>query len=144
MASRASGEAPVRFGVIGVNHNHIYGMTDQLLEAGGELAVFFAAEPDLAARFAERYPQARQARSVAEILEDQAIALVASAAIPDERAGLGIAAMRHGKDYLSDKPGFTTLDQLAEARQVQHETARIYSVCYSERSRAAPGALRPT
>src|SRR6266849_1787938 len=133
MASRASGEVPVRFGVIGVNHNHIYGMTDQLLDAGGELAVFFAAEPDLAARFAERYPQARQARSIAEVLEDEAIALVASAAIPNERAGLGIAAMRHGKDYLSDKPGFTTLDQLAETRQVQRDTARIYSVCYSER-----------
>ena len=41
--------------------------------------------------------------------------------------------MRHGKDYLSDKPGFTTLDQLAEARRVQRETGRIYSVCYSER-----------
>jgi predicted dehydrogenase len=133
MAARASGEAPVRFGVIGVNHNHIYGMTDQLREAGGELAVFFAAEPDLAATFAERYPQARRARSVAEVLEDDGIALVESAAIPDERAGLGIAAMRHGKDYLSDKPGFTTLDQLAEARQVQRETGRIYSVCYSER-----------
>jgi predicted dehydrogenase len=133
MAARASGEAPVRFGVIGVNHNHIYGMTDQLLEAGGELAVFFAAEPDLAATFAGRYPQARQARGASEILDDEAIALVLSAAIPDERAGVGLAAMRHGKDFLSDKPGFTTLEQLAEARQVQRETGRIYSVCYSER-----------
>jgi predicted dehydrogenase len=41
--------------------------------------------------------------------------------------------MRHGKDYMSDKPGFTTLEQLAEARQVQAETQRIYSICYSER-----------
>ena len=41
--------------------------------------------------------------------------------------------MRHGKDYLADKPGFTTLDQLAQARAVQRETGRIYSVCYSER-----------
>lgn len=133
MAARQADETPVRFGVIGVNHNHIYGMTDLLLEAGGELAAFFAAEADLAAEFADRYPRARRARSMAEVLEDEAIALVASAAIPDERAGLGVAAMRHGKDYLSDKPGFTTLDQLAEARGVQRETGRIYSVCYSER-----------
>ena len=41
--------------------------------------------------------------------------------------------MQHGKDYMSDKPAFTTLDQLAEARRVQAETGRIYSVCYSER-----------
>jgi predicted dehydrogenase len=119
--------------VIGVNHNHIYGMTDLLLDAGAELVSFHADEADLAAPFGERYPQADRARDKAEILEDDTIALVASAAIADERAALGISVMRHGKDYLSDKPGFTTLDQLAEARRVQRETGRIYSICYSER-----------
>ena len=123
----------MRFGVIGLNHNHIYGMTDLLLQAGGELAAFFAPEPELVAEFERRYPQAPRARSAEEILESSSIDLIASASISDERAGLGIAAMRHGKDYLSDKPGFTTLDQLAQARAVQRETGRIYSVCYSER-----------
>jgi predicted dehydrogenase len=129
----APGEKPVRFGVIGLNHNHIYGMTDLLLDAGGELAAFFAPEPELVAEFARRYPQAPRARSAEEILESSSIDLIASASIPDERAGLGVSAMRHGKDYLTDKPGFTTLDQLAQARAVQRETGRIYSVCYSER-----------
>ncbi len=124
---------PVRFGVIGLNHNHIYGMTDLLLKAGGELVAFFAPESDLVAEFSRRYPQARLARGAAEILESSNIELIASAGIPDERASLGVATMRHGKDYLVDKPGFTTLDQLAEARAVQRETGRIYSVCYSER-----------
>jgi predicted dehydrogenase len=108
-------------------------MTDLLLEAGGELAGFFATEPELIADFTRRYPQAQLAHSRAEILESSAIDLVASAAIPDERASLGIAVMRHGKDYLADKPGFTTLDQLVEARAAQRETGRIYSICYSER-----------
>lgn len=130
---RRLNDEPVRFGVIGVNHNHIRGMTDLLLEAGGELVSVFAPEPDLAADYVARYPQAKRARSADEVLEDESIALIASAGIPDERAAVGIATMRHGKDYLSDKPGFTTLDQLAEARQVQRETGRIYSVCYSER-----------
>jgi len=49
------------------------------------------------------------------------------------KRGVGIATLRHGKDFLSDNPGFTSLDQLAEARQVQRETGRIYAVCYSER-----------
>jgi predicted dehydrogenase len=133
MAMAAAGEKPVRFGVIGLNHNHIYGMTDLLLEAGGELAAFFAAEPELVADFARRYPRAPRARSAAEILEDSSIDLIASAAISNERAGLGVSAMRQGKDYLTDKPGFTSLDQLAQARAVQCETGRIYSVCYSER-----------
>ena len=41
--------------------------------------------------------------------------------------------MQHGKDYLSDKPGITTLEQLAEVRRVQAATKRIYSILYSER-----------
>ena len=41
--------------------------------------------------------------------------------------------MKHGKDFMSDKPGATTLEQLAEARRVQAETKRIYSIMYSER-----------
>jgi predicted dehydrogenase len=131
--TRPAREQPIRFAVIGVNHNHIYGMTDLLLAAGAELAVFCASEPELAAEFGGHFPRARRAASVAEVLEDQTIELIASAAIPAERAALGVQAMRHGKDYLSDKPAFTTLDQLAEARRVQQETARIYSVCYSER-----------
>lgn len=133
MSARLASETPIHFGIIGVNHNHIYGMTDLLLAAGGELDVFFAAEPDLAAEFAQRYPQARQARSADEILNDANIHLIASAAISGDRAGIGLDAMRHGKDYLSDKPAFVSLDQLAEVRRVQSETGRIFSVCYSER-----------
>jgi predicted dehydrogenase len=41
--------------------------------------------------------------------------------------------MRHGKDYMSDKPGITTLEQLAQVRRVQKETRHIYSIMYSER-----------
>jgi predicted dehydrogenase len=41
--------------------------------------------------------------------------------------------MKHGKDYLVDKPGITTLEQLAEARKVQKETKRIYAIMFSER-----------
>ena len=55
-----------------------------------------------------------------------------SSAINSERAPLGIEVMRHGKDYMSDKPGITSLAQLAEVRKVQAETRRIYSICYSE------------
>jgi predicted dehydrogenase len=123
----------IRFSVIGINHGHIYGQVNLLLRAGAEFVSFYALEPDLAADFGERYPQASQVGDPREILEDNSIQLVVSAAIPDERAAIGIAAMLHGKDYMSDKPGFTSLDQLAEARRVQAETERIYSICYSER-----------
>src|SRR5215475_9889353 len=122
----------IRFAAIGPNHNHIYGQVNLLLRAGAELVSFFATEPELIAQFAKTYPQARLASSAQEILKDDSIHLIASAAIANERAPLGIEVMRRGKDFMSDKPGFTSLEQLAEARKIQAETGRIYSICFSE------------
>jgi predicted dehydrogenase len=123
----------IRFAVIGINHSHIYGQVNLMLRAGAEFVSFYAPEPDLGAQFAPEYPQARPASSAAEILEDETIQLIVTAGIPSERAPLGLRAMRHDKDVMSDKPGFTTLEQLAEVRRVQQETGRIYSICFSER-----------
>ena len=126
-------QPPIRFATIGLNHNHIYGQTNLLLRAGAELVSYYALEPDLSAQYERTYPQVRRAAGVEAILEDETIQLVISAAIYAERAPLGIRVMQHGKDYMSDKPAFTTLAQLAEARRIQAETGRIYSICYSER-----------
>jgi len=126
-------ESRIHFAVIGLNHGHIYGQVQALEEGGGELISFFAPEPDLASRFGSRYPKAKRASSEKEILEDRSIQLVASASIPSERAPLGIRVMQHEKDFMSDKPGFTTLAQLAEARKVQARTRMIYSIFFGER-----------
>jgi predicted dehydrogenase len=123
----------IRFGVIGLNHGHIYGQTEAVIRGGGELVSFYAKEPDLAAAFTKRFPQAKPAGSEREILEEGKLQLVVSASIPNERAPLGVQVMRHGKDFMVDKPGITTLDQLAEVRRVQADTRRIYSILYSER-----------
>jgi predicted dehydrogenase len=123
----------IRFAAIGMNHGHINGQTDAVIRGGGELVAFFAKEPELAAAYAKRYPQAKLVRSEQEILEDPKIQLVVSASIANERAPLGVRVMRHGKDFMADKPGITTLEQLAEVRKAQAETKRIYSICYSER-----------
>jgi predicted dehydrogenase len=125
--------ARIRFAAVGLNHGHINGQVDSVLRGGGQLVSFYAKEPDLAAEFSKRYPQARLARSEREVLEDPAIQLVVSASIPNERAPLGLEVMKHGKDFMVDKPGMTTLAQLAEVRRVQAQTKRIYSILYSER-----------
>ena len=122
----------IRFAAIGFEHAHIYGQVKVMLEAGAELTAFHDVDPQRVARFAAAFPQSAQAESVEQILEDESIQLIVSAAVPNERAPLGIRVMRHGKDYMSDKPAFTDLAQLAEARRVQAETGRIYSVCFSE------------
>ena len=129
----APGPPRLRFAVVGVNHGHINSMTTSIQRGGGELVWLYAKEPDLAAAFQKRFPMATLARSEAEVLEDPSIQVVVSASIPDERAPLGIRVMQHGKDFVADKPGVTTLAQLADVRRVQAETKRIYSIVYSER-----------
>ena len=132
-AEQLIAEPKIRFSVININHNHIYGMVDAVTRGGGQLVSFYAKEPDLVAAFAKKYPTAKLAGSKKEILEDKSIQLIMSSGIPVERAPLGIEVMKHGKDYLVDKPGITSLEQLKDVRAVQKETKRIYSIMYSER-----------
>lgn len=125
--------ARIRFSVVGLNHGHIYSQVEAVQRGGGELVSVYAKEPDLLAAFLKRFPAARPARTEQEILDDRSVQLVVSAAIPSERAPLGIRVMQHGKDYMADKPGVTTLAQLADVKRVQADTRRIYSIMYSER-----------
>ena len=125
--------ARLRFGVVGMNHSHINGMVDAAVRGGGELVSFHAREPELAAQFARRYPTAKQVRDERAVIEDPTIKLVLSSIVPNERAPLGIRVMQAGKDFMVDKPGITTRDQLADVRRVQAATKGIYSVVYSER-----------
>ncbi|MEI7582697.1 Gfo/Idh/MocA family oxidoreductase [Runella sp.] len=123
----------IKFSVIGMNHGHIYGQVEAVTRGGGQLVSYYAKEADLVAAFAKRFPQAKLASSEKEILDDKSVQLVLSSAIANERAPLGIRVMKSGKDFMSDKPGITTLQQLADVRRVQKETGRIYSIMYSER-----------
>lgn len=123
----------LQFAVIGINHAHISAQVNAVLRGGGGLAWVYAKEPDLLEGFRKQFPQAKVARSEDEVLQDPTVKLVLSSGIPEERAPLGIRVMKHGKDYMADKPGITTLEQLAEVRRVQAETKRIYSIMYSER-----------
>ena len=123
----------IKFAVCGISHDHIYGMVGAIERGGGVLVAWHGAEPDKIAAFAKRYPNAKMAASEKEILEDKSIQLVLSSTIPNERAALGVRVMESGKDFLSDKPGMTTLEQLSEVRRTIEKTKRIYGILYSER-----------
>ncbi|MBO9713975.1 Gfo/Idh/MocA family oxidoreductase [Sphingomonas sp.] len=124
----------VPFAVVGLDHAHIYGMTDAMIRGGGKLVAFHAEDPGQIATFRQRYGNdVKLARSEAEIMDDKAIKVIAGAPIPDLRAPLGIRAMKAGKDFLGDKPAITSLAQLAEVRRTIKETGRKFAVMYSER-----------
>jgi len=122
----------IRFSVCGMSHDHIYGMVGAILRGGGVLVAAYGAEPDKASAFAKAFPQAKMVSSEEEVLDDPSTQLVLSSTIPNQRAPLGVRVMKRGKDYLSDKPGVTTLGQLAEVRKTIAETRRTYAIMYSE------------
>jgi predicted dehydrogenase len=124
----------LKFAAIGLDHRHIYEMTGHLLEQGGECVGYWTeGEPAPLPGFVRRFPHIPRVADTSCLLEDPTVQLVLTAAVNCDRAGIAIAAMRHGKDVMSDKPGCTTAEQLAELRRTVAETGRIWSVNYSER-----------
>jgi predicted dehydrogenase len=132
-ARAVCGPGEFRFAAMGLDHGHIYGMCNGLLEAGGELAWVSDTDPTRIEAFQGTYGNVKVARSEDEILDDPSVRLVASAAIPCERGPLGLRVMDRGKDYFADKPPVTSLEQLDAARRKVAETRRIYAAYYAER-----------
>lgn len=127
--------SPLCFGIIGIDHNHILGMARGMLEAGAELVGWTtsAATPlTMLQDFGEAFPEAPMLEE-AELLEDESIQLILTAAINSERADVALKAMRHGKDVLVDKPGCTTHAELNELRICSAGTGRRWIVSFSER-----------
>lgn len=131
----------IKFAVIGLDHYHIMSMTAAVLRGGGELVCFYATDPKQIADFRKQFGDVRLARGEDEILQDRSIQLVAAAPIPDQRTPLGLRVMAAGKDYLSDKPGIITLEQLAQVRKAVKDTGRKYAIMYSERLEV-PAAIK--
>ena len=121
------------FAAVHLDHGHINGQCNGLVEAGGQLKWVFDPDTAKAEALAARFPGAKLARSLDEILADPAVHLVAAAAIPNLRGPLGCRVMEAGKDYFTDKTPFTELSQLEEARAVVARTGRKYAVYFSER-----------
>jgi predicted dehydrogenase len=121
------------FAAVSLEHGHIYGMCNGLIEAGALIKWVYDSDPGKVQAFLQAYPNAQSASSLDEVLQDPEVKLVAAAAIPDERGPLGIRVMEHGKDYFTDKTPFTTLGQLSEARECCSRTGRKYMVYFSER-----------
>ncbi len=124
----------LRFAAIGLDHRHVYDQVKSLRDIGAQCVGFWTrGDPVPLKGFVERFPDIPRVDDRRRLLDDPAIALITCAAIPNERAGFAIEAMRAGKDFMSDKPGITTLEQLDAVRTVQRGTARIFSIDFTER-----------
>ncbi len=116
-----------------LDHGHINGQCNGLRDAGGTLKWVYDTDPARLTKFLEMFPEAQVAERFGQILQDPDIKLVASAAIPNERAEIGRRVMAAGKDYFTDKSPFTTLAQMEDIKDVIKVTGRKYMVYYAER-----------
>jgi len=121
------------FAAVGLDHGHIFGQANGLLEAGGTLKWVWDPDPAKMAAFIAQYPSVKPARSEAEVLNDSEVRLVASAAITNDRCPLGLRVLDSGKDYFTDKAPLVSLEQLAQAKEAVARTKKKYMVYYSER-----------
>ena len=111
-----------RLGVLGIDHRHIWGMLGNMLAQGCSCAGWWTAdETPHAAMFAADFPDIPNVEKSA-LLEDASINMILISAVPADRAALAIEAMEAGKDVMVDKPGCTTLEQLAALRECQART----------------------
>jgi len=123
-----------KLGVIGIDHGHIFGMLGNMVAQGCTCDAYWTDGPAVTeTKFREVFPHLTKADDRRRILDDPAIKMVLISAVPADRAKFAIEAMEAGKDVMVDKPGCTTLEQLAAIREVQARTGRIWTVNFSER-----------
>lgn len=121
-------------GILGIDHGHIFGMLSHMVAQGCKAKGYWTDGPAVTeTKFSQMFPDVARVNDPRHILEDPEIDVILIAAVPEDRGGLAIEAMRAGKDVMVDKPGCTTLDQLEDIRLAQKETSRIWSINFSER-----------
>jgi predicted dehydrogenase len=87
----------------------------------------------VATQLRERYPDVPVVEAPDELIARDDLDLIVTAAVPDRRGPIAVAALQAGKDVVADKPGCITLDQLDEIRKAVDESGRFWSVTFSER-----------
>ncbi|WP_282035151.1 Gfo/Idh/MocA family protein [Metabacillus indicus] len=127
------GENEFFISAVALDHGHIYGMCNGLVEAGATLKWVYDPDPEKVEAFIKAFPTVQAAQSLEQVLQDESVALIAAAAIPSERSSLGNKVMEAGKDYFTDKTPFTALSQLEETKKVAAKTKQKYMVYFSER-----------
>jgi len=130
---RVCEENEFNVGVIGLNHGHIFGMCNGLSEAGATIKSAWDPDPAKLEAFRGAFPTVQIVPAPDLIYDDPAIKLIATAAIPCDRGRIAEKALLCGKHVFSDKPGFTTLQQLERVKAAVVATRLRYGIYFSER-----------
>ena len=75
-----------KIAAVRLDHGHIYGMCNGLLEAGATLKWVYDPDPKKTEAFRSKHPEALPARSLDQVLADPEVRLVAAAAVTSEGA----------------------------------------------------------
>ncbi len=121
------------FSAVRLDHGHIYGMCNGLVEAGATLRYVYDPDVKKVEAFVKAFPNVKVASSEQEVFDDPETKLIAGAAVTSERCALGLRAMEAGKDYFTDKAPLTTMEQLEAAKECVKRTGRKYMCYYGER-----------
>ena len=121
------------FAAADLEHGHIYGMVNGLLEAGATLKYVWDDDPAKVTEFVKKHPNVTVVEDFDRILDDPEVKMVAAAGIPNERAAMGIRVMEAGKDYFVDKTPMTELCQVEAVREACKRTGHRYFCYFSER-----------
>ncbi|HIF69229.1 MAG TPA: Gfo/Idh/MocA family oxidoreductase [Candidatus Lambdaproteobacteria bacterium] len=125
---------PLKLGVLGIDHGHIFGMLSNMKAQGCTCEAYWTDGPAVTEeKFNTVFSDVQRVDDRRRILDDPDVSMVLISAVPADRSKFAIEAMEAGKDVMVDKPGCTTLEQLAEIREVQARTGRIWTVNFSER-----------
>jgi len=128
----------LNLGVIGVDHRHVYGQLEGMLACGCVCKGWWTeGDPQPVEGFLKRFPDIPRVTDRRVLLDAPDIDMILIADVPALRAERAMEAMRVGKDVMTDKPGCTTLEQLAALRRCVAETGRIWSIDFSERFEGA-------
>ena len=124
----------MKFGAIGIDHRHIFGMAGNLIDAGGDFVGWWTdGDPEPLEGFSKRFPDIPRVADAQTLLSDPDIEMILISCIPCDRAAWAIKTMEAGKDVMVDKPGCVTLAQLDEIKDTIARTGRIWTIDYSER-----------
>lgn len=129
---QAALETEIGVGVIGLAHGHIYSMCHGLAQAGAKIKYVYDPIETHIAEFCKAFPGVQVCASEEDVLQKPDVRLIASAAIPAQRAGIGIRAMEAGKDFFVDKAPMTTLAQVQVVQEMCQKTGKKCFVYYGE------------